>query len=136
MGFLIDTSVFISLERQKKTSDRFFAELVGEPVAISAITASELLHGVERADNAIRRGKREAFVEIILKTVPVLPVDLEVARIHAKIWADLRSQGKIIGAHDMLIAATALVYDLRILTGNVREFERVEGLEVVKWKVK
>ena len=40
----------------------------------------------------------------------------------------------MIGGHDLLIAATALEYDLPLLTGNLREFERVGGLEVVAWK--
>ena len=101
-----------------------------EPVALAAITASELLAGVQRADSIQRRARREAFVEAIIDLVPVLPIDLRVARIHAGIWAQLMAAGHTIGAHDMLIAATALAYGYSILTDNVREFHMVPGLSV------
>jgi predicted nucleic acid-binding protein len=92
------------------------------------MTASELLHGVERASSATRRARRETFVERILDLVPVLPFDLEVARVHARIWADLSRHGSMIGAHDLAIAATAVRHELAVLTRNVEEFSRVEGL--------
>lgn len=123
---MIDTSVFIALERG--VSD--LSELAGETVAVAAITASELLHGVHRADSASRRERRRAFVESILARVPVLAFDLEVARLHAQVWADLRSRGEHIGAHDMMIAATALHHQLRLFTHNRREFSRIAGLEL------
>jgi tRNA(fMet)-specific endonuclease VapC len=65
--------------------------------------------------------------------VPILPFDLEIARVHSRIWADLASRGEVIGAHDLLIAATALFHQHAVATGNVREFGRVESLDVVVW---
>ena len=55
------------------------------------------------------------------------------ARVHARIWADLRTRGELIGAHDMLIAATALHHGLAIATRNEREFRRVADLRVETW---
>jgi hypothetical protein len=52
---------------------------------------------------------------------------------HARIWADLRARGEMIGAHDLLIAATALAHQLTIATRNERHFRRVEALPVVCW---
>jgi tRNA(fMet)-specific endonuclease VapC len=104
-----------------------------QEVALSAITASELLHGVHRADGAQRRGRREAFVAKILATLPVLSVDLDVARVHARIWADLARRGGGIGMHDLLIAATAVQHELTVATRNARDFERVEGLAFELW---
>jgi predicted nucleic acid-binding protein len=57
-------------------------------------------------------------------------MDLAVARHHARIWSDLQRHGLVIGAHDLIIAATALTHGLVVLTGNVRVFGRVEGLAV------
>lgn len=133
MGYLIDTSVFVALERSAISTDDLIERGGDEAAALSAVSASELLHGVHRASSAQHRGRREAFVEAILQTIPVLPVDLEVSRIHARIWADLRVRGQLIGAHDLLIAATALRHDLRLATRNRREFDRVEGLAVELW---
>ena len=130
MAQLIDTSVFISLERQGQSIGTVAGATVDEPVALAAITASELLVGVKRAQSPRQRMRREAFVEAILEAIPVLPIDLVVARVHAEIWSQLRDEGHSIGAHDMLIAATAVAHGYAVLTDNVREFRRVPGLEV------
>jgi len=133
MGYLIDTSIFIAWEREDLDTANVLQRAADVQVALSAITASELLHGVHRADSATRRGRREAFVEQVLANVPVLAVDLEVSRAHARIWADLQQRGATIGAHDLLIAATAIRHDLTIATRNLREFARVESLRVEQW---
>jgi len=78
----------------------------------------------------MRRQKRERFVETMLEVVAVMPFDLATARIHSRLWADLKAQGQVIGAHDLLIAATALQHDLTLFTHNEGEFRRVEGLRV------
>jgi len=130
---LIDTSVFVAMERSGVSLVSTLEPYRVESIALAAVTASELLHGVHRADSAVRRGRREAFVEAILRAVPVLAFDLEVARVHARVWADLRTRHSAIGAHDAMIAATALTHEMKVLTGNVREFERVDGLEVVRF---
>jgi tRNA(fMet)-specific endonuclease VapC len=128
VALLIDTSVLVELERAKARG--LPSELNDEGVCLSAISASELLHGVQRATTAARRARREAFVERILDTVPVLPFDLDVARVHSRIWVELIRSGTMIGAHDLIIAATAIRHDLAVLTGNQREFSRVEGLVI------
>lgn len=133
MGLLIDTSVFIQIERAGTGSKTLLDSVGDEPIFLAAITASELLHGVHRANTATRRGRRSRFVESIFDLVPILPFDVEVARIHSRIWADLASRGQMIGAHDLLIAATALFHHHSVITGNVREFDRVDGLKTILW---
>lgn len=102
-----------------------------EEVGIAAITASELLHGVHRATRE-HRGTRAAFVESMLAEFPVIPFDLLTARTHAGLWAELAASGAEIGAHDRLVAATALSSGWRVGTANVRHFDRVSGLDVVE----
>ena len=132
MGLLIDTSVLVEVERSGSTAPAL-ERLGGEPSFLAAITASELLHGVHRADGPARRARRQAFVEALLDLLPVLPFDLTAARVHAGLWAELRQRGELIGAHDLLIAATALAGDLKLLTCNLREFRRVDGLRIESW---
>ena len=129
MAELIDTSVFVALERRGYRPDQLHDDSA-QPIALASITASELLAGVHRANTERRRARREAFVETILRLVPVLPFDVIVARTHARIWMDLAARGELIGAHDLLIAATALAHGYGILTMNNREFARVPGLVV------
>lgn len=133
MALLIDTSVFIAVERSGQAPESLLERLGDEPVSLSAMTASEFLHGVHRADGAVRRGRRERFVERLLLTIPVLPFTLEVARIHSRLWADLQKRGEMIGAHDLVIAATALTHDMTVLTGDQRHFGRIENLKVSLW---
>jgi tRNA(fMet)-specific endonuclease VapC len=131
MAILVDTTVFITLERHgRRWQNSLSADIDGEPPAIASITASELLAGVYRAETDQRRGTREAHVNEILQTLPVLAFDLETARIHARLWAQLVLAGQTIGRYDLLIAATALARGYTLLTDNVREFSRVPGLDV------
>jgi tRNA(fMet)-specific endonuclease VapC len=129
VGLLIDSTVLVSLERRRLSPS---ALRVGddEPWALSAVTVSELLFGLERAATDDQRRRRQSFVNAALAALPVLPFDLTVARVHAHIWADLLSRGERVGAHDFMIAATALAYDYAVLTDNLREFRRIPGLTV------
>jgi tRNA(fMet)-specific endonuclease VapC len=140
VGTVLDTTVFIEFERATRgapaehaiqtVSQRLEEHLdADEEVAIASITVSELLHGVHRA-NEQHRVRREAFVEAILAAFPSLPFDLLAARTHARLWASLASTGADIGAHDRIVAATAVSIGWRIASANTRHFERVPGLNV------
>lgn len=133
MALLIDSSLFIAVERSGQAPESLLEQLGDEAVALSAMTASELLHGVHRADGAARRGRREKFVERLLLTIPVVPFTLEVARTHSQLWADLQQRGEIIGANDLVIAATALTHDMTVLTKDQRHFGRIEVLKISVW---
>jgi tRNA(fMet)-specific endonuclease VapC len=128
MAVLIDTSILIDAERRGDRLERAVGE---EARAISAITASELLHGVHRASDESVRIRRQVFVEHVLAALDPLPITTTVARSHARLWAHLEQTGLLIGAHDLWIAATALAHGMSLATGNARHFERVPGLKVV-----
>lgn len=130
MGLILDTSVIIGFEKAAPNLHTETLAGYGE-VFISAVTVSELLVGVHRADNDARRVRRAAFVEAVLARVGTLPFTFEVARIHAEVFATLAKKGQLIGAHDLIIAATALYHGFPVLTGNISEFRRVEGLHVL-----
>jgi tRNA(fMet)-specific endonuclease VapC len=141
VGTLLDTTVFIDLGRavrrlppndamaqvSARLEDRLGA---AEEVGIAAITASELLHGVHRA-TAEHRPRREAFVEAVITAFPPLAFDLLTARAHARLWADLAAAGQDVGAHDRLVAATAIATGWRVATANVRHFNHVPGLKII-----
>lgn len=133
MGLLLDTNVLIRAERRAQPPDWSAWQAEGTAY-LAAISASELLTGVHRADSEVRRVRRAAWVEAILTAVPILPFDLETARIHAQLLAAL-PRGATIGAHDLLIAATAAQHGLAVLTANIKEFSRIPGLRVLDFSL-
>lgn len=130
MGVIFDSSEIISLERNRAQVQILVSGREAEPFGISVVTVAELLHGVERADTEARRLKRQAFVEKVLESFPIFPFDTTVARIYARIWASLAKKGLTIGAHDLIIAATAISLDYSVITANRRDFEMIEGLRL------
>jgi tRNA(fMet)-specific endonuclease VapC len=130
MAVVIDSSVLIAYERNAFDLDAYLATIEEHDVAISAITASELMHGVERARDPEKRAARASRIAELLDAFQVVPFGLHEARVHARIWAAMSSHGKTIGAHDLIVAATALAGGASVATLNHREFKRVPGLSL------
>ncbi len=133
MGIVFDTTVLIAIERSPHQIEKVISGRENEPFGISVITASELLHGVHRANSEKRRLKREAFVEKVIEIFPIYPFDLGAARIYARIWANLAQKGIVIGAHDLMIASTCISLGFSVLTSNIRDYEKIEGLTVERF---
>lgn len=131
MGVILDTAILVAAERGAARLAPLLESLGEEPVAIAAITASELLYGCHVARDAGVRARRSAFVEALVEAIPVLPFGPPEARRHADLWAELARAGTAIGPHDLLIAATALAQGHALVTTNQREFGRVPGLRLV-----
>jgi tRNA(fMet)-specific endonuclease VapC len=133
MGTLIDTSVLVAAQRGAIDLSRTAASQPDEPVAIPAICAAELLHGPYRLAHAVARSRAEHRVEHLIASFPVIAFDLDMARVHAQLGAELAGKGTQVGAHDLMIAATAVWLDYRIATRDLRSFPKIRGLDVVKW---
>jgi predicted nucleic acid-binding protein len=130
MGLILDTSILINAEKGVLDLGKIFADAGDEPVLISAITASELLHGVERAKPLSVKVRRQQFVDWIIDTLGTAEFGLAEARVHAHLWSQLAAKGALIGPYDMVIAATALSLDFSLVTENSKEFKRVPKLKL------
>lgn len=127
MGRLIlDSGLLIEAERGGTTP----TDLVSpdDDVAIAAITVAELLHGVERADGR-HRAARQDWVERIVAGLPIEDYDLTTARIHARLLAENARTGRTRGAHDLIIAATAVARNRTVVTSE-KGFVGLPGVEV------
>ena len=100
-----------------------------DDVVIAAITAAELLVGVQLADDRYR-AKRGAFVDALLATVPIEPYDLDTARAHSELLVHTREAGRLRGAHDLVIAATARATERTVLTADTIGFDDLPGVAV------
>lgn len=129
MGVVIDTSCLVTLERSLGRGELTPRHLPEDPF-ISSVTAAELLVGWQLADpdHVVRR---RAFVDAVFGLSVVLPFDLTAAEVYAAIAAKLRRDGQRIGDRDLMIAATAIAHGHSLMTANVGEFSRVEGLTLV-----
>lgn len=100
-----------------------------DDAAIATITVAELLVGVELADPA-RRSARSSFVEEVVDSIPTEGYGLEVARAHARLLAHARRSGRARGAHDLIIAATALARGRSVVTPDAAGFVDLPGVNV------
>lgn len=128
MGLVIDTDVWVLAEKSGGKLNLARWAHHGNAY-MSAVTAVELLVGVERANSAQRKAQRGAFVESILASIPILDFSAPVARTHARMLARL-PKNKTATVQDALIAATALHHGHALLTRNLADFKIYAGLTV------
>jgi len=131
MRYLLDTNICVYIiKRQPPAVVQRLRQVDVSEVGISAITLSELLHGVEKSS---RPAQNRAALNDFLTPFEMLPYDDRAAEIYGRIRADLERRGRPIGPLDMLIAAHALSLGAILVTNNTREFRRVPGLAVENW---
>lgn len=130
MAIILDADVIIGGEKGSLDLHRWVASRADDSFEIAAITVAELWHGVERASPAHKAVRRQ-YLEAILSVLPVIAYTEEIAHEHARIWAELEKTGKMIGAYDLIVAATALVRGSSVATFNQRHFGAVRGLTVI-----
>jgi tRNA(fMet)-specific endonuclease VapC len=123
---IVDTGVLVAIERGGEIPAHILPD--DADIAIAAITASELIVGVELADDA-RRATRQATVDAILATFDVIAFDLEIARHHASLLAHARRSGRPRGAHDLQIAATARATNRVLITADDHAFDDLPGVQ-------
>ncbi len=129
--FMLDTD--ISSYIMKRTHDAVLKRLqkvAVSDVCISAITKAELMYGVEVSP---RRQKDQAALDEFLRYVAVMEYPAAAALDYARIRADLKQRGEMIGSNDLLIAAHARCLGLTLVTNNMSEFGRVQGLKIENW---
>ena len=128
--FALDTnSIAYFFRGEGSVGERLLAKRPRE-IMVPALVAYELRYGVARLENPARRS---AQLESFLSATTILPFDDDCARVAGLVRAKLEQAGESIGPIDVLIAATALAANAVLVTRNVREFRRVEGLVVENW---
>jgi predicted nucleic acid-binding protein len=134
MGLILDSSVLITAERKGETVgqllQQIFAAVGDQDTVLSAIALVELAHGIHRANTPQIRSRREAFIQELLRDVPVYPFTEQIAFLAGKLDGEQQSKGVKIPFPDLLIGATAMHLRYAVVTGNPRHFEMIPDLEV------
>lgn len=128
--FMLDTNICIYALNQRPV--HVLQRIVGAgegAVCISSITAAELAFGAVKSTRAGTRGHLEAF----LRTLPEVPWGGNAVWHYAEARLALEQSGRRIGERDLLIATHALSENLTLVTNNIREFERIQGLKLENW---
>ncbi|MGH6854072.1 MAG: tRNA(fMet)-specific endonuclease VapC [Aestuariivirga sp.] len=131
LAYLLDTDICIhALKKRSRSLAERFAAHDGR-MAVSDVSLFELYYGAGRYDDPPRR---IAIIENFAARLELLPFDSRAALHAGQIRSTLERQGMMIGAYDLMIAGIARSQGLIMATNNLREFERVEGLRVERWK--
>lgn len=132
MRWMLDTNtcIYVMKYHPPQVQQRLRRVAVGE-VAISAIVLAELRFGVQKSR---RRERSAAALADFLGYCLVLDWPQEAADLYAEIRADLQQRGTPIGPNDLLIAAHARWLNATLVSSNVGELARVEGLRLEDWR--
>lgn len=131
MMYMLDTNICIYIIKHKPKSviDRF-KKLNNASIYISSITYSELLYGAEKSANV---AKNLLALTMFLSNIEILPYDESASIDYGFIRAKLEKNGMTIGPLDMLIAAHAKSLNITLVSNNLKEFKRVDGLKLENW---
>lgn len=130
LRYMLDTNLCIRVLRDRPGAIRERFNLHADELCISTIVLTELLHGAARS---ARPEHNRSEVERFAARLEVLPFDVTAADHAAEIRCSLERRGLIIGGYDLLIAGHARSRGLVVVTGNLGEFTRVEGLRCEDW---
>ena len=131
MMYMLDTNICIYIIKQKpKIVIDKFKKMNNANICISSITYSELLYGAEKSSNI---AKNLLALTMFLSNIEILSYDESASVDYGIIRAKLEKEGKIIGPLDMLIAAHAKSLNITLVSNNLKEFERVDGLKLENW---
>jgi tRNA(fMet)-specific endonuclease VapC len=130
LRFLLDTNFVIYVIKQRPLPALATFNQHAGHMAVSSITLAELLHGAEKSTAPART---LAAVEDFCSRLEVLPYGPKAAQHYGSIRAALERRGQTIGVNDLHIAAHARSEGLTLVSNNIREFERVEALQLANW---
>ncbi|MCC4241512.1 type II toxin-antitoxin system tRNA(fMet)-specific endonuclease VapC [Thalassospira povalilytica] len=130
LRFMLDTNICIYVIKNRPASCREKFRTHSGAMAISSVTLAELIYG------AMKSAKPESnlrTIEEFAARLSVLDFDTDAAGHYGDIRSTLEREGNVIGPYDMMIAGHARSHGLILVTNNIREFERVDGLRLENW---
>jgi predicted nucleic acid-binding protein len=136
MGLILDSSVLVAAERQGKNARQMLVTIANEigetTVGVSVMSLIEMAHGAARANTPERKTKRQAFIEELVIAMPVYPITTGLALRAGRIDGENQARGIRVPLADLLIGVTALELDYAVGTANVRHFQQIPNLSVVR----
>ena len=136
LGVVLDSTVVITAERKTLPVPQLVEMIhnsVGDiEVSLSPITVAELVHGIYRARTPEASQRRREYIRELIDLIPVHPITVQTAYLVGQIEGQEAAKGNVLPFNDLLIAAAAIEQGYAIVTDNVRHFEKMPGLQIVK----
>ena len=131
MKYMLDTNICIyAIKNKPECVFWHISDNIKKGLCISVITFAELQYGIAKSNYPEKNAKS---LSKLFSYMSILPFDETAAEEYGKLCADLKKKGTPIGVMDMLVAAHAKARDCILVTNNVKEFERVDGLLIENW---
>lgn len=125
----LDSDILIDFLRGKENAVKYVESVRGSSrIVTTVINVFELYYG------ALKYGRDVEKLDEFLQSVEILPFTASEAKKAAEIEVDLENRGEVIGLKDVLISSIVLNNNCTIVTGNVKHFERIQGVKVENWK--
>ena len=132
MSYLLDTNACIQyLNGTSANLKRKLESRQHEEIYLCAVVRAELFYGAIKSANVSRNVQK---LRHFLSRFISLPFDDQSAEIYGELRTQLEKEGKVIGPYDLMIAAIALANKVALVTHNIREFGRIEHLELEDWE--
>jgi tRNA(fMet)-specific endonuclease VapC len=130
MGYLLDTNICVFFLRGKLNLDEIIKRKGRENCFISEITVLELRYGAENSDDPLKSHKS---VGAFISGLTIIPIFTSI-KLYAKEKVRLKKDGKPINDEfDLLIGVTAIVNELTLVTDNIKDFKRLNGIKIENW---
>ena len=131
MKYLLDTNICIRiLNKSSQSVVNRLEETDLDDIAIPAVVAAELMYGAQKS---VRRDRNVEMFRTFIRQFMVVGLDADAIEAYGEIRSELERKGTPIGANDYFIAAISRSTSRILVTNNIREFSRVEGLVVEDW---
>ena len=136
LGVVLDSSIVITAERQSLPVPQLLEAIqtaFGEiELSLSPVSVAELVHGIYRAKTAELSQRRGDYIDELVRLVPLHPVTLPSAYLVGQIEGQEAAKGNVLPFNDLLIAVAAIEQGYAVLTENLRHFEKIPGVRVLK----
>ncbi len=138
LGLVLDSSILITAERKRLTASHLIEGIQtawGEvDLSLSPITIAELVHGIYRAKTPELGRQRREYISKLVDLIPLHPITLRTAYLAGQIEGQEAARGNVLPFNDLLIAVAAIEQGYAVLTENLRHFEKIPIVQVLKMR--
>jgi tRNA(fMet)-specific endonuclease VapC len=136
LGLVLDSSTVIAAERLKQSVadliESIFRTHGPVELSLAPVSVAELVHGIFRAQTSAANQRRREYIDELVKLLPLHPITLQTGYLLGEIEGQEAAKGNVLPFNDLLIAAAAIEQGYAVLTENLRHFEKIPGVQVLK----